>query len=90
MEQIGSDNINKRLSKVEEICDRMEKHVTKIFEVVVGDESFGQVGLIQRLVKLEKEAESLKAFKNKLIGGAIFGGAISSILFEVIKLYLKK
>jgi hypothetical protein len=83
-------NVNHRLSTVEEICNKMEKQLTKIFEVVVGDESFGQVGLIQRLVTLEKETERLKTFKNKLIGAALFGGAFTTVIIEVVKMFMRK
>ena len=83
-------NVNHRLSTVEEICNKMEKQLTKIFEVVVGDENFGQVGLIQRLVTVEKETEKLKNFKNKLIGAAIFGGGFTAAIFELVKFIIHK
>jgi hypothetical protein len=91
MEQAALDNNDKkRLRTVEEIVGNMEKKITKIFEVVVGDESFGQVGIIQRLVTVEKKTDSLETFKNKLVGASVVGGAFVSLLIEIVKFVFKK
>ena len=89
MDALENDNINQRLLTVEKICNKMESQITKIFEVVVGDENFGQVGLIKRLVKLEEEVVRINGFKNKMIGASVVGGGVFTIFLEIIKAYIK-
>lgn len=74
-----------RINDVENTLVKMDGKIEKIYDVVVGNETFDQVGLIGRLKKLESEHEKLTAFKNKLIGAFIAGGAIWSIVYELLK-----
>lgn len=76
---------NKRLSHVEKIMFEMEKKINMIYNAVVGNEEFGQEGIIARLKRLESENEKNKALKNKLVGAFIAGGAFWTIIWEVIR-----
>ena len=78
-----------RLSDVEGTLVKMDSKLEKIFDVVVGNETFDQVGLIGRLKKLEKESETNKALKNKLLGAFVMGGALWTIIWELFKNMVK-
>lgn len=78
-------DVNVRLEHLENIVTKMNNKMDKIFDVVVGNETFDQVGLINRLKNLEKEADKLKALKNKLVGAFIVGGAAWTIILELFK-----
>lgn len=78
-----------RLSDVEGTLVRMDSKLEKIFDVVVGNDTFDQMGLIGRLKKLEKESEINKALKNKLMGAFLMGGAVWTIIWELFKNYVK-
>jgi hypothetical protein len=78
-------DVNLRLEHLENIVTKMNNKMDKIFDVVVGNETFDQVGLINRLKYLEKESDKLKALKNKLIGAFIVGGASWTIIWELFK-----
>jgi len=78
-----------RLNDVEGTLVKMDSKLEKIFDVVVGNETFDQVGLIGRLKKLEKESENNKALKNKLMGAFLMGGAIWTIIWELFKNMVK-
>ena len=78
-------DVNLRLEHLETIVTKMNHKLEKIFDVVVGNETFDQVGLINRLKNLENESEKLKALKNKLIGAFIVGGAAWTIILELFK-----
>lgn len=78
-------DVNIRLEHLENIVTKMNNKMDKIFDVVVGNETFDQVGLINRLKNLEKEADKLKALKNKLVGAFIVGGAAWTIIWELFK-----
>ena len=88
---LNSDNfINDRLNSVEETLLQLQKKIEKIYDVVVGNEEFGQKGIIKRLTELEKENEISRAFKNKLIGASVVGGALFTVAVEFIKFLIKK
>ena len=78
-----------RLNDVEGTLVKMDSKLEKIFDVVVGNETFDQVGLIGRLKKLEKESENNKALKNKLMGAFLMGGALWTIIWELFKNMVK-
>lgn len=78
-----------RLNDVEGTLVKMDSKLERIFDVVVGNETFDQVGLIGRLKKLEKESENNKALKNKLMGAFLMGGAIWTIIWELFKNIVK-
>lgn len=78
-------DVNLRLEHLENIVTKMNNKMDKIFDVVVGNETFDQVGLINRLKHLEKESDKLKALKNKLVGAFIVGGAAWTIIWELFK-----
>ena len=63
----------------------MESKIEKIYDALVGNEKFDQLGLISRIKKLEEENEKYKALKNKLIGAFLVGGAAWTIIWEIIK-----
>jgi hypothetical protein len=83
--QAKEKDVNVRLEHLETIVVKMNNKLEKIFDVVVGNETFDQVGLINRLKNLEKEADKLKALKNKLVGAFIVGGAAWTIIWELFK-----
>ena len=74
-----------RMDKVEDTLLQMNSKLNKIFDVVVGDARFDQEGIIGRVKKLESENEKNKALKNKLVGAFVIGGAVWTVVFEIIK-----
>ena len=74
-----------RLNDVENTLVKMESKIEKIYDALVGNEKFDQLGLISRIKKLEEENEKYKALKNKLIGAFLVGGAVWTIAWEMIK-----
>jgi hypothetical protein len=78
-----------RIDHVENLVVRMGSKLDKIFDVVVGNETFDQEGLLSRIKRLEAESVKLNALKNKLIGAFIAGGATWTILWELAKMALK-
>lgn len=79
-----------RINDVENTLVKMDGKIEKIYDVVVGNETFDQVGLIGRLKKLEAEHEKLTAFKNKLVGAFLVGGVLWAAIWEMFKKILVK
>lgn len=89
-----SDNVSERISDVEEIVadmqhtmTKMNGRVEKIYDVIVGNDTFDQEGIITRIKKLEKENEENKALKNKLIGAFLAGVLYGLFYLRFSKIY---
>jgi len=78
-----------RIEHLEGIVIKMSGKLEKIYDVVVGNETFDQEGLLSRIKKLEQENKRLTAIKNKLIGAFVAGGAVWTIVWEVFKNWIK-
>jgi hypothetical protein len=74
-----------RLNILEQQNSKMGNRIDKIFDVVVGNEQYGQVGIIARIVALEKDKTKNEALRNKLIGASIAGGAIWTLVVKAIE-----
>jgi len=82
-------DVSSRIEHLEAIVMKMDARLEKIYDVVVGNEVFDQEGLILRIKKLENESKKITALKNKLIGAFVTGGAMWTILWEVLKAWIK-
>ena len=78
-----------RIEHLEGIVVKMSGKLEKIYDVVVGNETFDQEGILSRIKKLEIENKRLTAVKNKLIGAFIAGGAIWTVVLELFKSWIK-
>lgn len=78
-----------RIDQVEGLVIKMNGKLEKIYDVVVGNETFDQEGVLSRIKKLENESSKIHAIKNKLIGAFIAGGAVWTVLWELFKNFIK-
>jgi hypothetical protein len=87
-----SDNeriIVERLNTLEQQNTKMYSRIDKIFDVVVGNEQFGQIGIIGRIIALEKDSKKNEALRNKLIGASVAGGAIWTLVVKALEHFFK-
>lgn len=82
-------DVSSRIEHLEAIVMKMDARLEKIYDVVVGNEVFDQEGLILRIKKLENESKKITALKNKLIGAFVAGGAMWTIIWELVKAWVK-
>ena len=87
---MSENNVNERLSHVENALTKLSTTIDKIYNSLVGNETFDQQGLISRVKRIEEDHDKFKAFKNKLIGAFLIGGAASTLLWELILQLFKK
>jgi hypothetical protein len=66
------DSLGKLTLKV----DAIEKTTTKLDTTIVGDTTYGQIGLVTKVKEHTEYIENDKGFKAKLIGGSIVLGAL--------------
>jgi hypothetical protein len=90
MNVTSESNVNERLSHVENTLSKLSTTIDKIYHSLVGNETFDQQGLISRVKRIEEDHEKFRAFKNKLVGAFIIGGAASTLLWELVLQLFKK
>ena len=81
----SSENLSIRVNHIEKTIMKISPQIDEIYKVIVGNEAFQQEGLISRVKKLEDQNEKTNALRNKLMGAFVVGGAVWTILWEVIK-----
>ena len=69
----------------------MDKTLTQLNQTVIGNQLYGQKGLVSEIDDIKKYVETDKKFKNKVIGGLAVIGFIWSVGIEfVVHLFTKK
>ena len=74
------DTLNKLTDKV----DAIDKTTTKLNTTIVGDDAYGQVGLVTKVKEHTEYIENDKGFKSKLIGGSIVLGALWTFIIKFL------
>jgi hypothetical protein len=74
--------IKDSLGKLAEKVDAIDKTTTKLNTTIVGDDVYGQVGLIAKVKEHSEYIENDKGFKAKLIGGSIVLGALWTVIIK--------
>lgn len=81
--------LNKQ-NDMDEMLREMDKTLTQLNNVVVGNPTYGQKGLIVELSDVKEYVEKDKMVKNKIMGGlAVIGVAWSLLLTYFIQIFKK-
>jgi hypothetical protein len=67
--------IKKTLEKISQSVDRLER-------TLIGDKTFGIIGLIERIEEIEEYVERGKAERNKVIGAFVILTALQGLLLK--------
>lgn len=78
--QVSSEDIQ----WIKETMLSMNNTLTQLNQTIVGNEAYGQKGLVKIVEEHGKYIEENKSFKSKLIGGAIVISALWSIIMNKI------
>jgi hypothetical protein len=76
--QVSSDDIQ----WIKDTMLNMNNTLTQLNQTIVGNEAYGQKGLVKIVEEHNKFIEEHKSFKSKLIGGAIVVSALWSIIMN--------
>jgi hypothetical protein len=74
--------IKDTLTELTTKVDGIDKTTTKLNTTIVGDDAYGQVGLVKQVKDHNDYIEQDKSFKSKLIGGGIVLSAIWAIVIK--------
>ena len=72
------DTLNKLTDKV----DAIDKTTKKLNTTIVGDDAYGQVGLVTKVKEHTDYIETDKTFKSKLVGGSIVIGIVWTVIIK--------
>lgn len=67
--------IKKTLEKISQSVDRLER-------TLIGDKTFGIIGLIERIEEIEEYVEKGKAERNRVIGAFVILTALQGLLLK--------
>jgi hypothetical protein len=81
----NENDLRNRVNHIEKAVLKISPQIDEIYKVIVGNDAFQQEGLITRVKRLEDQNEKNNALKNKFIGAFLVGGAVWTILWEIVK-----
>lgn len=73
------DSMNDRLNDI-------DTHLTKISTTVIGDEKFGQKGLVQQVATLNKYVDNDKLRNAKIVGGIGVVGILWTLFLKLFSI----
>ena len=76
------DFIKSTLTSMNSKLQDMELTLDKLNNTVVGDKTYGQVGLVEQVSNHEKYIEADRNFKSKVVGGTIVVGFLWTLLLK--------
>ena len=74
--------IKDTLGKLTDKVDAIEKTTSKLNTTIVGDDVYGQIGLVTKVKEHTEYIEKDKGFKAKLIGGSVVLGALWTVIVK--------
>jgi len=81
----NENDLRNRVNHIEKTVLKISPQIDEIYKVIVGNEAFQQEGLITRVKRLEDQNEKNNALKNKFVGAFLVGGAVWTVLWEIVK-----
>jgi hypothetical protein len=84
------DSIERRLDSIENTLEKVVQNFNKLYVAVVGNETFDQDGIVQRLKKVETEVNHWHKLRLKLVGVFLGGGVAWTVLWELAKKFVIK
>lgn len=74
--------IKDALTKLTDKVESIDKTTTKLNTTIVGDDAYGQIGLVKQVKEHAEYIEQDKSFKSKLVGGGIVLGGLWTLLLK--------
>jgi hypothetical protein len=78
--------IKSTLSSIGLKLNELDVNFSKLNQTVIGDKTYGQTGLIEKVEEHAEYIEKDKAFKSKLIGGGIVLSFIWGVILKFVKI----
>jgi hypothetical protein len=78
--------IKTTLSSIGLKLNELDVNFSKLNQTVIGDKTYGQTGLIEKVEEHADYIEKDKAFKSRLVGGGIVLSFIWGVILKFIKI----
>jgi hypothetical protein len=76
------DSVQVSHEDIEWIMQEMDISITRIQQCVIGDATYGQVGLVKQVEAHQKYIDKDKAYKSKIAGGMVVTGTIWTFVLK--------
>lgn len=69
---------------IDEMVKGMDKTLTQLNQTVIGNATYGQVGLVSEIAEIKAYVEKDKLLKNKLAGGLVIVGIVWTVILQYV------
>lgn len=83
-------HISNKQNDMDYMLREMEKTLTQLNQTVVGNPTYGQVGLVAEINEIKKYVDKDKMLKNKVYGGLAVIGVVTSVVCQYVFNILKR
>jgi hypothetical protein len=69
---------------IDEMVKGMHNTLTQLNQTVIGNSTYGQVGLVSEIAQIKEYVEKDKLLKNKLAGGLVIVGIVWTVILQYV------
>jgi len=69
---------------IDEMVKGMHNTLTQLNQTVIGNSTYGQVGLVSEIAQIKEYVEKDKLLKNKLAGGLVIIGIVWTVILQYV------
>ena len=77
-------SMSEKQNDIDEMVKGMDKTLTQLNQTVIGNATYGQVGLVSEIAEIKAYVEKDKLLKNKLAGGLVIVGIVWSVILQYV------
>ena len=81
--------LSDKQNEMEDVMRDMDRTLNALHQTVVGNDTYGQKGLVKEVDELKSYIDNDKMVKNKIVGGLVVVGVAWTFILEVWKNVLK-
>jgi hypothetical protein len=74
---------------MDEMLRDMDKTLTQLNQTVIGNPTYGQIGLVSEIKDIKDYVDKDKKLKSKLVGGLVLCGALWTFFLEYMLTFFK-
>lgn len=71
--------------EMEDVMKDMDRTLNALHQTVVGNDTYGQKGLVKEVAEVKSYIDNDKMMKNKIVGGLVIVGVAWTFILEVWK-----
>jgi hypothetical protein len=77
-------SMSEKQNGIDEMVKGMHNTLTQLNQTVIGNATYGQVGLVSEIAEIKSYVEKDKLLKNKLAGGLVIVGIVWTVILQYV------